>query len=120
MIAFAARTPSPTRERTRNVAVGIVQAALAVQFALAGVGRLAGGYEGLAGRATRIIAELWLRGDSPESGGAAGVVVPALFALAALGLGAFLVVASMIHLIGLLAWARRPRLLLPDRAGNCQ
>jgi uncharacterized membrane protein YphA (DoxX/SURF4 family) len=88
----------------------MVQVVLAVQFALAGVGRLAGGYEELAGRFNRIAGELWLRSTdgSLEPGGAIGVLVPGLLALVALALAAFVVIASVIHLAGLLAWAHWP------------
>lgn len=110
MIAFITPTRSPNRQRTRNVALWMVQVILAAQFAVAGVGRLVGGYDELAGRANRLVGDLWLRsaGGSLEPGGAIGVVVPALFALVALGLAAVLVVASVIHLAGLLTWAHWP------------
>jgi len=110
MIAFISPNPSPTRPRTRTVALWLVQVVLAAQFALAGAGRLAGGYEEMATRANRIIGELWLRSadGSLDAGGAVGVVVPVVFALAALVIAAVLVIASVIHLAGLLAWAHWP------------
>jgi uncharacterized membrane protein YphA (DoxX/SURF4 family) len=110
VIAFVTPTETPRRERTRNVALWMVQVVLAAQFAVAGAGRLLGGYDELAGRANRIVGDLWLRSadGSLEPGGAVGVVVPVLFALIALGFAAILVVASVIHLAGLLAWAHWP------------
>lgn len=110
MIAFATRTRTPNRQRTRSVALWMVQVVLAAQFAVAGAGRLVGGYDELAGRANRIVGDLWLRSadGSLEPGGAIGVVVPVLFALVAVALAAVLVIASVIHLAGLLAWAHWP------------
>jgi putative oxidoreductase len=108
MIAFFTPTPSPpAREHNRKVALWMVQVVLAAQFALAGGLRLAGGFHHLS---DRIAADLWVRsaGGTLEPGGVIGAVVPALFALAALGLVALVVVASVIHLVGLLAWAHWP------------
>ena len=110
MIAFATRTRTPARNRSRTVALWMVQVVLAGQLALAGAGRLAGGWQELADRVNRIAGELWLRSadGSLEPGGAVGVVVPVAFALAALALAAVVVVASVVHLAGLLAWAHWP------------
>lgn len=110
MIAFLTRNPTPARNRNRAVALWLVQVVLAGQLALAGAGRLAGGWQVLADRVNRIVGELWLRSadGNLEPGGAVGAVVPAVFALAALALAAVVVVASVVHLAGLLAWAHWP------------
>ena len=110
MIAFATQSPSPCRDRRRNVALWMVQVVLAVQFALAGAGRVAGRYQDLADRVNRLVADLWLRSadGSLEPGGTIGLVVPGLFAVVTLGLAALVVVASVVHLVGLLAWAHGP------------
>jgi putative oxidoreductase len=116
MIAFAKPAlPPATRERTRNIALWMIQVVLAAQFALAGTSRLAGRYQELVDSLNRVGADLWMRqvADTLDLSGALGLVVPCMFAVAAIVLVAVVVFASAAHLVGLIAWAHWP----PTRHG---
>jgi hypothetical protein len=117
MISFATPAgPPATPDRTRNVARWMIHVVLAAQLALAGVSRLPGCYRELADRLGTVADGLWLRwaGGALEPAGAAGLAVPCLFAAIALAVLGVVVVASLAHLVGLLAWAHWPP------AGRCK
>jgi putative oxidoreductase len=110
--------------RPVNVALWVLQAALAVQFAAGGLAKLAGAPE-LVELFASIGAGQWLRYvvGALEVAGAVGLLVPRLSRLAALGLAALMVGATVTNLfviherpwlpVGLLlvaaviAWGRR-------------
>ena len=110
MIAFATRTSPTAHARTTRTASWLVQVFLAGLFGLAGIGRLGGRYQDLIDQANRLTADLWLRwaDGTLEPGSAIGLAVPAVLALVTFGLVAFVVVASLTHLVGLLVWAHGP------------
>lgn len=121
-----AATDQPRTVRLANLALWVLQAALAFQFAGAGLVKVTGSPEMVDLFAT-IGAGQWLRYlvGALELAGAVGLLVPVLSALAALGLAALMVGATATNLlvlgaspwlpIGLLlassvvAWARRSR-----------
>jgi putative oxidoreductase len=110
--------------RPVNVALWVLQAALALQFAAGGLAKLAGAPE-LVELFASIGAGQWLRYvvGALEVAGAVGLLVPRLWRLAALGLAALMVGATVTNLfviherpwlpVGLLlvaaviAWGRR-------------
>lgn len=121
-----AATDQPRTVRPGNLALWVLQAALAFQFAGAGLVKVTGSPEMVDLFAT-IGAGQWLRYlvGALELAGAVGLLVPVLSGLAALGLAALMVGATATNLlvlgvspwlpIGLLlasavvAWARRSR-----------
>lgn len=121
-----AATDQPRTVRPVNLALWVLQAALAFQFAGAGLVKVTGSPEMVDLFAT-IGAGQWLRYlvGALELAGAVGLLVPVLSGLAALGLAALMVGATATNLlilgaspwlpIGLLlasavvAWARRSR-----------
>jgi uncharacterized membrane protein YphA (DoxX/SURF4 family) len=115
-----------TRGRALNVALWVLQALLAFQFAVAGFLKL-GGDPAMVGMFAAIGAGQWFRYavGALEVAGAVGVLVPRLSGLAALGLVGLMVGATLTNLLvlgtnpllplgllvvsGLVAWGRRAR-----------
>jgi uncharacterized membrane protein YphA (DoxX/SURF4 family) len=122
----APAVPQARRARGRGVALLVLQVLLAVSFAAGGLLKLGGAHQ-MVEMFAQIGAGQWIRYliGALEIAGAAGVVIPALSGLAALGLtglmaGAAITNAFIIHtspvvplalLIGgsVVAWARWPQ-----------
>jgi putative oxidoreductase len=130
MSNVAATGSAPSR-RLAGIALWVLQAALAFQFAGAGLVKLTGSPEMVDMFAT-IGAGPWLRYlvGALELAGAVGLLVPMLSGLAALGLAALMVGATVTNLLilgaspwlpvgmlaasALVAWGRRSTVRLPD------
>jgi hypothetical protein len=111
MITFATPVgPAGTPKRTTDAARWIVHVFLAAQIAVAGAGRLPECYRALSDQlgAVGSVLGMHLAGGTLEPGAAVGLAVPCLFAAAALGLLGVVVVASLTHLVSLLAWTNCP------------
>lgn len=109
----AEQTAAPTRNRAINVVLWVLQAALAVQFALAGVSKLLGD-QLMVDMFNTIGAGQWLRYlvGTAEIAGAVGLLIPVLSGLAALGLAALMVGAAVTNLFVLEADATLPIVFL--------
>jgi hypothetical protein len=111
MITFATPTgPAGTPKRTTDAARWIVHVILAAQFVVAGAGRIPDCCRALSDHLSTVgsVLGMQLAGGALEPAGAVGLAVPCLFAAAALGLLGAVAIASLAHLIGLLASADCP------------
>jgi uncharacterized membrane protein YphA (DoxX/SURF4 family) len=109
----AERTAAPGRSRVTTVVLWVLQVALAVQFAMAGVSKLLGD-QVMVDMFGTIGAGQWLRYlvGAAEVAGAVGLLVPVLSGLAALGLAALMVGAVATNVFVLDADATMPALFL--------
>ncbi len=107
------RAAAPGRSRVIGVVLWVLQAALAVQFALGGAAKLLGDQKMVDMFAT-IGAGQWLRYlvGTLEIAGAVGLLVPVLSGLAALGLVALMVGATVTNVFVLKTDATMPIVFL--------
>lgn len=107
---YAARQPAvPARSRVIGVVLWVLEAVLAVQFAVGGVSKLLGD-QLMVDMFAAIGAGQWLRYlvGTAEVAGAVGLLVPVLSGLAALGLAALMVGAVVTNLFVLETDATMP------------
>jgi putative oxidoreductase len=103
----------PEQSRVINIVLWVFQAALAIQFALAGVSKLLGD-QLMVGMFDAIGAGQWLRYlvGTAEIAGAVGLLIPVLSGLAALGLTALMVGATVTNVFVLESDATMPLVFL--------